>query len=72
MNTSTRIQWKRVLIGGFLAEASVFAIVLPIFCDRRSACPSLRRAIGIIGDVFLVRSLGRDDGSNHGSSCTDC
>jgi hypothetical protein len=31
MNTSTRIQWIRVLIGGFLAEASVFAIVIPIF-----------------------------------------
>src|SRR5260370_31649876 len=31
MNTYTRIQWIRVLIGGFLAEASVFAIVIPIF-----------------------------------------
>src|SRR5260370_14423239 len=31
MNTSTRIQWIRVLIGGFLAEASVFAMVIPIF-----------------------------------------
>ncbi len=31
MNTSTRIHWIRVLIGGFLAEASVFAIVIPVF-----------------------------------------
>ncbi len=31
MNTSTRIHWMRVLIGGFLAEASVFAVVIPVF-----------------------------------------
>jgi hypothetical protein len=31
MNTSTRIHWIRVLIGGFLAEASVFALVIPVF-----------------------------------------
>jgi hypothetical protein len=31
MNTSTRIHWVRVLIGGFLSEASVFAVVIPIF-----------------------------------------
>lgn len=31
MNTSTRIHWTRVLIGGFLAEASVFALVIPVF-----------------------------------------
>lgn len=31
MNTSTRIHWARALIGGFLAEASVFAIVIPVF-----------------------------------------
>ena len=30
MNTSTRIHWVRVLIGGFLAEAAVFAVVIPI------------------------------------------
>ncbi len=31
MNTSTRIHWVRVLIGGFLAEVSVFVVVIPIF-----------------------------------------
>jgi hypothetical protein len=31
MDTATRIHWVRVLIGGFLAEASVFAVVIPIF-----------------------------------------
>lgn len=31
MNTSTQIHWARVLIGGFLAEASVFALVIPVF-----------------------------------------
>jgi hypothetical protein len=31
MNTSIRIHWARVLIGGFLAEASVFATVIPVF-----------------------------------------
>jgi hypothetical protein len=31
MNTSTHIYWTRVLIGGFLAEASVFALVIPVF-----------------------------------------
>jgi hypothetical protein len=31
MNTSTRIHWMRVLIAGFLAEVSVFALVIPVF-----------------------------------------
>jgi hypothetical protein len=31
MNTSTRIHWMRVLIGGFLAEAAVFALVIPVY-----------------------------------------
>ena len=31
MNTLGRIHWARVLIGGFLAEASVFAVVIPVF-----------------------------------------
>jgi hypothetical protein len=31
MNISTRIHWIRVLVGGFLAEASVFAVVIPVF-----------------------------------------
>jgi hypothetical protein len=31
MNTSIRIHWARVLIGGFLAEASVFVTVIPVF-----------------------------------------
>ncbi len=31
MNTFARINWVRVLIGGFLAEASVFAVVIPVF-----------------------------------------
>jgi hypothetical protein len=30
MTTSTRIHWIRVLIGGFLAEASVIAIMIPV------------------------------------------
>jgi hypothetical protein len=42
----------RVLIGGFLAEASVFVIVIPIFMILRPARPNLRRTIGITGDVF--------------------
>lgn len=31
MNSSTKIQWIRVLIAGFLAEVSVIAIVIPFF-----------------------------------------
>ena len=31
MNPSTRIHWIRALIGGFLAEASVFVLVIPVF-----------------------------------------
>jgi membrane protease YdiL (CAAX protease family) len=30
MNSSGRIHWVRVLIGGFLAELSVFAVVVPV------------------------------------------
>jgi hypothetical protein len=30
MGTSTRIHWVRVLVGGFLAELSVFAVVVPV------------------------------------------
>jgi putative membrane protein (TIGR04086 family) len=30
MNTFTRIRWLRVFIAGFLAEASVFAVVIPV------------------------------------------
>ena len=31
MSSSTRIHWIRVLIGGFLAETSVFVAVIPVF-----------------------------------------
>ncbi len=31
MNSSARIHWVRVSIGGFLAEASVFVVVIPVF-----------------------------------------
>ena len=31
MNDFARIHWVRILIGGFLAEASVFAVVVPVF-----------------------------------------
>lgn len=31
MNSSTKIQWIRVLIAGFLAEVSVIVIVIPFF-----------------------------------------
>jgi hypothetical protein len=30
MNTSARIHWLRVLLGGFLAEVSVIALVIPV------------------------------------------
>ncbi len=30
MNVSTKLHWGRILIGGFLAEVAVFAIVIPI------------------------------------------
>jgi putative membrane protein (TIGR04086 family) len=30
MNDGTRIHWVRVLTGGFLAEASVIAVVIPV------------------------------------------
>lgn len=30
MNTSTKIHWVRILIGGFLAELLVFVIVIPV------------------------------------------
>ena len=29
MNTSTRIHWGRVWIGGFLAEVAIFAVFIP-------------------------------------------
>jgi Na+-transporting NADH:ubiquinone oxidoreductase subunit NqrB len=31
MNNFARIHWLRVLIGGFLAEVSVIAVVIPVF-----------------------------------------
>jgi putative membrane protein (TIGR04086 family) len=31
MNSTARIHWVRALIGGFLAEVSVFAVVIPGF-----------------------------------------
>ena len=31
MNDFARIHWVRILMGGFLAEASVFAVVIPAF-----------------------------------------
>ena len=31
MNNLTRIHWWRVLLGGFLAEVSVIAVVIPVF-----------------------------------------
>jgi hypothetical protein len=30
MNATTRIHWGRIFLGGFLAEAAVFVIVIPI------------------------------------------
>jgi hypothetical protein len=30
MNTSAKFHWVRVLIGGFLAEVSVFVLVIPV------------------------------------------
>lgn len=30
MNGFTRVHWLRVLVGGFLAEVSVFAVVIPV------------------------------------------
>jgi hypothetical protein len=30
MNTSARIHWLRVLLGGFLAEVSLIALVIPV------------------------------------------
>ena len=31
MSTFARVHWVRVLLGGFLAEVSVFAVVIPVF-----------------------------------------
>lgn len=31
MNAPTSIHWARVLIGGFLAEVSVFVLVIPVY-----------------------------------------
>jgi putative membrane protein (TIGR04086 family) len=31
MNTLGRIRWVRVLVGGFLAEVSVFVVVIPVY-----------------------------------------
>jgi|ERR1700678_3295289 len=38
MSTSGRIHWIRILIGGFLAEAAVIAIVIPFvkFSDQQA------------------------------------
>jgi putative membrane protein (TIGR04086 family) len=35
MDLSTRIHWLRILVGGFLAEACVFAVVIPFFMAHR-------------------------------------
>jgi hypothetical protein len=55
MNNGARIHWVRVLIGGFLAETSVIAVVIPVFLlfGQRAVA-----AIGITGDVFSVCSVG--------------
>ncbi len=62
MNTSTRINWIRVLIGGFLAEASVFAIVIPVFriSGRHAllyAAPSASLVIGFLFALWVGRRL---------------
>jgi len=31
MTNTARIHWLKILIGGFLAEVAVFAIVIPVF-----------------------------------------
>jgi uncharacterized membrane protein len=31
MTNTARIHWIKILIGGFLAEAAVFAVVIPVF-----------------------------------------
>ena len=62
MNTSTRIQWIRVLIGGFLAEASVFAIVISIFMISGQhalvyAAPSASLVMCFLSALWVGRRL---------------
>jgi hypothetical protein len=69
--TSTRIQWIRVRIGGFLAEASVFTIVIPIFMISGQRAQVYAAPSASLVMCFLSLS-GSGDDSNHASSCTEC
>src|SRR5712692_11852063 len=62
MNTSTRIHWIRVLIAGFLAEASVFALVIPVFMISGQhallyAAPSASLVMCFLFAVWVGRRL---------------
>jgi hypothetical protein len=40
MGTTARIHWIRALIGGFLAEACLIAVVIPVFKPEFPLCTS--------------------------------
>jgi hypothetical protein len=69
MNTSTRIHWRSVLIGGFLAEASVFGLVIPVLMISGQHAMLYAAPVASLVVCFLF-ALWVGGGLNHASSCT--
>jgi hypothetical protein len=63
MTNTARIHWLRILIGGFLAEASVFAVVIPVFIASGArgvlyAAPVASLVMCFIFGLLVARRLG--------------
>lgn len=76
MNNAAKIHWGRILIGGFLAEASVIAVVIPVlllFGQRAVAYAALSGSLVMCFFVcFVGGATGRftlGPARNSGGSC---
>jgi hypothetical protein len=63
MTNTSRIHWLRILIGGFLAEASVFAVVIPVFIASGArgvlyAAPVASLVMCFIFGLLVARRVG--------------
>jgi hypothetical protein len=60
MNTFERIHWVRVLLGGFLAELSVFMVVIPVFLlAGQRAIPYAALLGSLVGCFLFALWVGR-------------
>lgn len=63
MTNTARIHWLNILIGGFLAEASVFAVVIPVFMASGArgvlyAAPVASLVMCFIFGLVVARRVG--------------